>query len=478
MLNNRISRIIIAVALLGCAVTALFFADSISALLPTANQPQYTQKLFDDSRVHTVDIIADNWPAFIEDAPLEEYINADLIIDGEKFENVGLRAKGNNSRRLTQQYGLARYSLKVEFDHFHDGSYYGLDKFSLDSSFQDNSYMKSVVVYDMMEFMQVPASLTSYVWVTVNGQPWGLFVAIEEPEESFAQRNFGNNYGQLYKPEYVSLADENADIDLRYIDDNFESYENIFRKAKFTPSDGEKADLIAALKALESGENLEQYINVDRVLRYFAVQVFVMNWDSYTGPTGHNYFLHQQDGRLSILPWDYNLAFGTYCLGMTNPITDPFVLINYPVNTPWEGSVMLDRPLFHTLMKNSEYFSLYHKYLDQLVSEYVENNRYQLVIRNTEQLIAPYIEQDITAFCTVEDFHLATSELMEIIAARGESVRGQLDGVYPATIALRNQNPDAGVDTANIHIAALGDFDDLTNAKTRWDRIKVEYGIE
>ena len=71
---------------------------------------------------------------------------------------MGLRAKGNNSRRLTEEYGLARYSLKLEFDHYVDGgNYHGLDKFSLDASFQDNSYLKTDLVYDMMEYMGVPA---------------------------------------------------------------------------------------------------------------------------------------------------------------------------------------------------------------------------------------------------------------------------------------------------------------------------------
>ena len=66
-------------------------------------------------------------------------------IDGEAFHNIGLRAKGNNSLRLTEEYGLSRYSLKLEFDQFLDGgNYYGLDKFSLDASFQDNSYLENL----------------------------------------------------------------------------------------------------------------------------------------------------------------------------------------------------------------------------------------------------------------------------------------------------------------------------------------------
>ena len=37
-----------------------------------------------------------------------------------------------------------RYSLKLEFDHYVDGgNYHGLDKLSLDASFQDNSYLKT-----------------------------------------------------------------------------------------------------------------------------------------------------------------------------------------------------------------------------------------------------------------------------------------------------------------------------------------------
>ena len=128
-------------------------------------------------------------------------------------------------------------------------------------------------------------------------------------------------YGTKYKKlpsDYRSLNDENADVALRYVDDDPQSYDNIFRNAKWGTSQADQERLIGALKTLSTGENLESAVNVDEVLRYFTVQVFVMNWDSYLGPTGHNYFLYEEDGVLQILPWDYNLAFGTYALGMTD----------------------------------------------------------------------------------------------------------------------------------------------------------------
>ena len=341
-----IDWICIGAAVLAALLTILLMFGEQLGIPKASATPGYATRLFDDSRVHTIDIQIEDWDAFIENAESEEYEACTVEIDGEEFHNIGLRAKGNNSLRLTEEYGLSRYSLKLEFDQFLDGgNYYGLDKFSLDASFQDNSYLKTYMVYDMMAFMGVPAPLCSYVWVTVNGEDWGLFLAVEEPEEAFARRNFGNDHGKLYKPDYRSLNAENADVALQYIDDDPSSYPGIFENAKFKVSEADQKRMIEALKTLSTGEKLETAVNVDEVLRYFTVQVFVMNWDSYLGHTGHNYFLYEENGILSILPWDYNLAFGTYALGMTDPVKDPNILINYPINTPAEGEVMLNRPL-------------------------------------------------------------------------------------------------------------------------------------
>ena len=471
--HKHIDKLCALAMVLALAFTGLLIFGEALGIQRASAAPAYASRLFDDSRVHTADLQVEDWAQFIADAPAEEYVPCTVVIDGETFHQVGLRAKGNNSRRLTEEYGLARYSLKLEFDHYVDGgNYHGLDKFSLDASFQDNSYLKSYLVYDMMEYMGVPAPLCSYVWVTVNGQPWGLLLAVEEPEESFARRNFGVDHGQLYKPDYTSLNAENADVALRYINDDPASYPNIFNNAKFDVDTADQERLIQALKVLASGENLETAVDVDEVLRYFVVQVFVMNWDSYLGHTGHNYFLYEEDGALSILPWDYNLAFGTYALGMTDPIRDPNVLINWPINTPAPGEVMLKRPLFHNLMKNNEYFAQYHAYFDQLLTEYFENGRYEEVVRQTQALIAPYVEADPTAFCSYGDHLLAVDTLLEVCRLRSESIRGQLEGSYPSTLAQQAENPGAGVDTSHVDLRNLGDFQDLENAAV-YDRVRI-----
>ena len=426
--------------------------------------PEYASRLFDDSRVHTVNIKTDDWENFLEEAPKEEYISCTVEIDGEEFRQVGLRAKGNNSLRLTESYGLSRYSLKLEFDHFLDGgNYHGLDKLSLDASFQDNSYLKTYMAYDMMAFMGVPAPLCSYARVLINGEDWGLFLAIEEPEEAFVRRNFGEAHGRLYKPDYRSLQDQNDDLALKYIDDDPESYPNIFDHAKTDVTEVDQRRLIRALEVLDSGENLDSVIHVEEVLRYFVVQVFVMNWDSYVGHTGHNYYLYEEDGVLSILPWDYNLAFGTYAQGMSEPIKDPYVLINYPIYTPAEGAVMRERPLYHQLMKDDRYFALYRTYFDEFLTTYFESGTFAEKLEAAAEMIGPYVEEDPTRFCSYEDHKRAVETLKQVCLLRAESARGQLGGRIPATLRAREEYPNAGVDTTGIFLEDLGDFGDLAH---------------
>ena len=462
MLKSRyIDRLCVLAAVLALVLTVLFMNGAKLGLTPASAAPGYETRLFDPSKVHTIDIVIDDWDAFVETAPEETYAACTLVIDGEKFSNVGIRAKGNNSLRLTEKYGHNRYSLKLEFDHYTFGTYYGLDKFSLDASFQDNAYLKTWITYDMMAHMGVPTPLCSYTWVTVNGQDWGLFLAIEEPEEAFARRNFGADYGKLYKPDYKSLSDENADVHLRYTDDSFDSYDNIFRNAKFDITDADKQRVIDALKVLSTGENLESAINIDEVLRYFTVQVFVVNLDSYLGKTGHNYFLYEEDGILSILPWDYNLAFTTYSLAMPDPINDAQLYVNYPINTPASGSIMRNRPLYHNLMKNNSYYARYHEHFDGLIESYFESGYFEDFVAQTREMIAPYVQKDPTAFCSYEDFLLAVDTIENFCLLRAQSVRGQLDGTIPSTIAGQTEDQSSFIDASSIWLPDMGEIADL-----------------
>lgn len=63
------------------------------------------------------------------------------------------------------------------------------------------------------------------------------------------------------------------------------------------------------------------------MIRYFVVHNYVCNDDSYTGMMVHNYYLYENDGELAMVPWDYNLGFGTF------GSADASSTVNTPIDT-------------------------------------------------------------------------------------------------------------------------------------------------
>lgn len=179
----------------------------------TVSAMGYENRLFDTSRVHTLDIVMEDWDSFIDTAQSEEYSECAVIIDGESYKNVGIRGKGNTSLSTVSSMNSERYSFKIEFDQYDKNkSYYGLDKQCLNNIIQDNTYMKDYLTYQMMNKFGVDTPLCSYVYISVNGEDWGLYLAVEGVEEAFLKRNYGSDYGELYKPDSMSFGGAGATV--------------------------------------------------------------------------------------------------------------------------------------------------------------------------------------------------------------------------------------------------------------------------
>lgn len=430
----------------------------------------YESRLFDTSKVHTIDILVEDWDAFLATALLEEYSACNVIIDGEVFSNVGLRSKGNMSLTTITAENSQRFSFKLEFDHYDStNQYYGLDKLSLSSMIQDNTMMKDYLTYRMMNEFGVPAPLCSFVYITINGEEWGLYLAAEAVEESFLMRNYGRNHGELYKPNYIGMggglgdgqeldfedfADSEApenmppdgsgsammpginDTTLQYVDDQIINYSSIFNNAKTDVTLADKQRLIASLKALSSYEVLESVLDADQVIRYFVVHNYVVNADSYTGSMVHNYYLYEDSGRLSMIPWDYNLAFGTF------HGTDAARMLSDDIDAPLcvTGS---GRPMIDWIFSSEEYTALYHEYFQ----EFLDTVDIDAIIDQAQTLISPYVKKDPTKFCTYEEFDKGVETLSAFCQLRTRSIADQLAG------------GDGAVDASSINLFDMGALD-------------------
>ena len=556
--HQHIDRICVVILVLCLILTLLFMNGQALGLQSASRSRGYEQALFDTSKVHSIDIVIEDWEGFIATCESETYSVCTVVIDNEAVKNVAIRGKGNTSLSTVKTMGSERYSFKIEFDQYEDGkNYHGLDKLSLNNLIQDNTYMKDYLAYRLMNEFGADAPLCSFAWITVNGEDWGLYLAVEGVEDSFLQRNYGRDTGELYKPDSMSFGgggpgngkdfnmedflnrdsedgessampdfsgadlpegfdpsqfspgegapegfdfsggmpedfdfsqfggqmpegfgparsgeDEeqteggsgresrrdgfgfggvfggmgSTDVKLRYIDDDPESYSNIFNNAKTDVTKADETRLIQALKKLSAYEDLEDVVDVDEVIRYFVVHNYVCNGDSYTGSIIHNYYLHESDGQLSMIPWDYNLAFGSF---QNSDSTDT---VNDPIDTPMSVSDGDDRPMWGWIQSSETYREMYHAYF----AEFLETVDIQGIIDEAYGLIRPYVEKDPTAFCTLEEFETGVETLRTFCALRTESVKGQLEGTIPSTDAGQREDSSALIDASGITISAMG----------------------
>lgn len=564
------------IILIATLTLTLFFMNAgrfgVQAVSASVSAAGYVSRIFNPSKVHTVDIVMDDWDTFIENCTDEEYAACAVIIDGEAYRNVAIRAKGNTSLSSVEAYGNGRYSFKIEFDHYDDAlTYYGLDKLCLNNIIQDNTYMKDFLTYRLMYEFGVDAPLCSYTYITVNGEDWGLYLAVEGIEEAFLTRNYGNDYGQLYKPDSTGMgggrgngrrfnmedfdpgnfdpgnfdpenpdsehsdtdnipfndhrsnseaphpvssgteadsdpetAQDNdqdtamprepearpdfkpmpdngapsdgmpdnrmapgfdgssgkgmksSDVSLIYTDDEFESYSNIFDNVKTNLSDADKTRLIESLRKLNNTEDIENTVSIDEVIRYFVVHNFVLNFDSYTGSLIHNYYLYEKDGQLSMIPWDYNLAFGGFESG-----TDATGLVNYPIDTPVSGGSIDSRPMLAWIFDSDEYTELYHQYFGEFLAEYFDNGCFESLIDSVTDMIAPYVQKDPTKFCSYKEFEKGVSTLRAFCLLRTESINGQLNGVIPSTSDGQAQDTSTLIDAGELTISDMGSMGNM-----------------
>ncbi len=509
---NEITIILVIGALL---FTCIFmFAPSVLGI--TEKDTLYENTLFDKDAVTTVNITVsdENWADMLENPLEEEYHLCDVTINGKSYESVAIRTKGMTSLSSVASSDSNRYSFKIKADEYVGGqSFDGLDEFVLNNIYQDATYMKEYLSYEMMDYIGVDTPLYSYAAIYINGEYFGLYLMVEAPEEDFLDRVYGADYGELYKPESTSggmgdraaggdaagmnmtmpnianrttmtndmntmnfqnrtdmtnftmpegmnmtmpdmggggMTGSGGGADLVYTDDEIDSYSQIFDNAVTSTSKSDEKRVIAALKNLNSSTDLETYVDVDEVLRYFAANTALVNLDSYVSSMKHNYYLYEEDGQISILPWDFNLAFGAY------GISDASDAVNFPIDTPVASGVSLEeRPLIGVLLENEEYTELYHAYLEQIATEFYGES-FTERITAIDALIGDYVESDPTAFYTYDEYQTAIQTLAEYGDLRAESILGQLNGMIPSTEEGQTEDPDLLVDASGLNFSAMG----------------------
>ena len=195
----------------------------------------------------------------------------------------------------------------------------------------------------------------------------------------------GNDQGGNPPQMPGGMGDNANGADLVYSDDSKDSYSDIFDNEENDVTEDDEKELIAAIKALNSGDGIDDSWDMDHIIRYFVAHNFVLNYDSYTGIMLHNYYLYETEGKVTVFPWDYNLAFFGFQGG-----NDATAAVNWAIDSPLSGTTEEKRPLWNVIVSNDEYLKLYHQYYSELMSGFFTNGECAAEIERVYEMIRAY----------------------------------------------------------------------------------------
>jgi spore coat protein CotH len=379
-----------------------------------------------------IELDATAWQAMLAAPEAEQYQRGNLIFDGIRRNDIGLRTKGNSSLRSVAQLRSHRFSFKLDLDRYVDGQeLLGVDKLDLNNGFKDPTLLREALGYGVVRDFGLAAPRTAFADLWVAGEHLGLYTLVEEVEGTFLRRNFADTSGDLYKPEPPAG-------NLAYLGSDFAAYQGmqVERNAETT----DHAALLRLLQVLDQGQT-DQYdsvLDVAQVLRYLATVSVLVNLDSYVG-MGHNYYLYEaQPGRFTIIPWDLNETFGNFSCGCNRA-----GLIGFLLDEPTCGPIAA-RPLCDKLLQVPANRAAYQAAVQQLLDGLFAPAAIEPRIDGLATLIRPYVAADPTKFFTTEQFEQGLGAdvsggmgtaigLKPFVDERGVALRAQLAGSAAST---------------------------------------------
>jgi len=97
------------------------------------------------------------------------------------------------------------------------------------------------------------------------------------------------------------------------------------------------------------------------------------------------------------------------------------------------------------------------------ITGYFESGALENRIAQTEKMIATYVKNDPTAFCSYEDFLIGVDTIKNFCLLRAKSIRGQLDGTIPSTIRGQSERPDLFIAASSVWLPDMGEIVDLND---------------
>lgn len=362
--------------------------------------------IFDPAVLHETRVVMDpdDWQALRDNFRENQYYAANLSIDGQVVEQVGLRSRGKGSRDAIKP------GLRLDFNRYGRGrNFHGMTSLVLDNEIQDTSVLREFLAYQVFEAMAIPAPQAAFTRVTVNDQYWGVYLLTEEIRKPFLAARLGQDDGNLFKYEW------NGNYDFAWRGEDPKEYIPLPFEPHTHEADLDPAGLIDFIRTFNEApdetflQDVSSHIDPKQVLTYLAVEDALAESDGFAGDDGmNNYYLYQYAGtsRFLILPWDKDTA-------LQRP--------DWPIFRKSDENVLLRRLL--------ERPALQQVYVDAVLRtahDFVNPRWLTPKLEAAYRLIRNAVLADAKKPYSNDDFELSVEGLRGIIAAREADVTSQL----------------------------------------------------
>lgn len=340
------------------------------------------------------------------------WVEATIEFNGETWEHIGIRYKGNSSLRSSWSSGSYKIPFKLDFDQFEDEytetedqRLYGFKQLSFSSNFSDTSYLREFAAADIFRDAGVPSAQTAFYAVyidTGNGlQYYGLYTAVEVIDDTVIETQFEDDSGNVYKPSgaaatfaegtfNIQAFDKETNIDEADYSDVEKLYQVLHDSTRLTDPEEWKREL-------------EAVFDVDIFLKWLATNTLIQNWDTY-GSMSHNYYLYHDPttDKLVWIPWDNNMALGSN-------------FARNPINTLDLSSVSEDWPLIRYLLDDEEYLAKYNTYLEEITLEVFNPERMQQIYSTYHELIEEYVQKEQPGYTSLSNMQAFENSVTELV---------------------------------------------------------------
>ena len=311
---------------------------------------------------------------------------AEVIFNNTILDSVAIRYKGNSSYIKCSSILKKPYNLDIN-DIIVGQTLMGYKKIKLSNSWFDPTFLKELLATKIYQ-RYLPTYETNLMKVYTQGNYTGLYLNQEAINKQFLEKHFSEKDGAFFKCDPIDMSTYSPN--LKFLGQDSSLYYNSYE----LKSDNGWSSLINLIDVLNNNpSNIENVLNVDRVLWYFAVNQVVMNYDTYNIGSPHNYYLYQtKDDLFQIIPWDLSESFinasGSTPTGI---LSDPY-------------SIQPNKPLLNILLNNQLYRKIYTAHLRTIINESLDTSWFLQNINSLQTLAYPAVLDDTEKGYSTQDF--------------------------------------------------------------------------